>query len=252
MEALAIVKEVAVIVLVASATVLCVVAIVGLIRLFPYLRRLVENLAGTTMSTSKIAGDLASVSSDVATNVRKTAASTAEASENLAKTTASTAKVAGDLAGVSTDIAVDVRRTTTAAAEASENLAKTTASTAKVAGDLASASADVTADVRRATIAAADASENLAGATASTAKIAGDMAGVSTDIAADMKKTTAATAEATENLAKGSKNILESSAYIRTALQLLELLGPAGRAANYANMGISKIPDLLRRIFRRG
>ena len=174
METLAVVKEVAIILLVATATALCILAIVGLVRLFPYLRRLTENLAMTT---------------------------------------ASTAKIAGDLAGVSADVAADVRKATASAAEATENLAMTTASTAKIVGDLASVSADVAADVRR---------------------------------------TTASAAEATENLAKASKNILESSAYIRTALQLLELLGPAGRAANYANMGISKIPNLLRSIFRRG
>lgn len=94
--------------------------------------------------------------------------------------------------------------------------------------------------------------DNLAGITASTAKIAGDLASVSADVADDIRKTTAATAETAENMAKTSKNIFDSSAYIRTALQLLELLGPAGRAANYANMGISKIPNLLRSILRRG
>ena len=174
METLVIVREVAVILLAATATTLCVLATIGLVRLFPYLRHLMENLAGTTASTAKIAGDLASVSADVAADLRKTTASAAEAAENLTVTTASTAKIAGDLASVSADVAADVRKTTTSAAEASESLAE------------------------------------------------------------------------------ASKNILESSAYIRTALQLLELLGPAGRAANYANMGISKIPNLLRGIFRRG
>lgn len=95
-------------------------------------------------------------------------------------------------------------------------------------------------------------SQNLAGTTASTAKIAGDLASVSAEVADDIRKATAATAETAENMAQTSKNVLDSSAYIRTALQLLELLGPAGRAANYANMGISKIPNLLRSIFRRG
>ena len=213
MEALAVVKEVATILLVVSASALCIFVIVGLVRLFPYLLHLVENLTGTTASTAKIAGDLAVVSADVAADVRKTTVAAAEASENLASTTASTAKIAGDLANVSSDVATDVRKTAAGTAEVSENLASTTASTAKIAGDLEE---------------------------------------VSSDVATDVKKTTAAVAEASENLVKGSKNILESSAYIRTALQLLELLGPAGRAANYANMGISKIPDLLRRVFRRG
>ena len=85
MEALAIAKEVAIILLVVSAAALGIFAIVGLVRLFPHLRRLVENLSVTTASTAKVDGDLASVSSDITADVKKTTAAVAEASENLVK-----------------------------------------------------------------------------------------------------------------------------------------------------------------------
>ena len=87
MEVPGIVKEFAIIVLVASASILCVIVIVGLVKLLPHLRRFAENLEATTASTANITGDLASVSTDVANDVRKT--------------TTATAIVAGDLANVS-------------------------------------------------------------------------------------------------------------------------------------------------------
>ncbi len=176
MEALAVVKEVATILLVVSASALCIFVIFGLVRLFPYLLHLVENLTGTTASTAKIAGDLAVVSADVAADVRKTTVAAAEASENLASTTASTAKIAGDLAGVSSDVVADMRKTIAAAAETAEN---------------------------------------LAGATASTAKITDDFAAVSADVATNLEKTTSSMAIATENIVSASKDVADATPLLR-------------------------------------
>lgn len=205
MEVLAIVKEVVIIVLVASASILCLLVIVGLVKLFPHLRRLVENLEGTT---------------------------------------ASTAKIASDLAGVSADVATDVKNTTSAAAMATKNLEDVTASAAKIAGDMASVSIDVTNDVRKTTAAAAEASENLAITMASTAKVATDLAGVSADVASNVQKGSASMASAAENIESATKDIVN-------ATPLLRLLGPAGKAVNFAEMGIGRIPGLLQRVFRR-
>ena len=173
METLAVVKEIVIILLLIGAFGLCIIVAVGLLKLFPHLQRWAENLANTAEATSKITGDFAAVSADVAGDVRKTAASASVGAEQLANTAASTAKITGDFAAVSTDVAGDIR--------------ETAASMAQWAGDFA----------------------------------------------------------------QTGRNVMESSAHLRTAMQLLELLGPAGKAVNFANMGISRIPEMVRRIFQR-
>ena len=159
METLTVVKEIAVILLLSSAFGLCVIVAVGLVKLFPHLRRATENWANTTESTAQIAGDFAVVSRDVAADLRQT--------------------------------------------------------------------------------------------TASTAKIIGDFAAISDDVAGDVRKTTASTAEGAEYFAQTGRNAMESSAYLRTAMQLLELLGPAGKAVNFANMGIGRVSGMVSNILRR-
>ena len=159
METLAIIREIAIILLLVGAFGLCVIVAVGLVKLFPHLRRATENWANTTVATAQIAGDFAVVSGNVAADLRQT--------------------------------------------------------------------------------------------TASTAKIIGDFAAISDDVAGDVRKTTASTADGAEHFAQTCRNVMESSAYLRTAMQLLELFGPAGRAADFASMGISRIPEMVNSILRR-
>ena len=173
METLAVVKEIGIILLLAGAFGLCLIVAIGLVKLFPHLRRYADHMANTAEAASKITGDFAAVSADVAGDVRKTAASTAVGAEHLANTAMATAKITGDFAAVSSDVA------------------------------------------------------------------------------SDMRETAASTAEAAGHLKGTAKNALEASAYLRTAMQLLELLGPAGRAANFANMGIGRVTEMVRGVFRR-
>ena len=62
METVIIFKEVAKVLLLVGALGWCVIVAIGLVRLFPHLLRLVGNLA----AASKIGGDFADVSADVA------------------------------------------------------------------------------------------------------------------------------------------------------------------------------------------
>ena len=82
-EVTAVVKDIAVILLVVSATVLCVSITVGLIKLFPSIRDAIHHLASTARSASKISSDFAEVSANVATNLDRGTASIASASGNI-------------------------------------------------------------------------------------------------------------------------------------------------------------------------
>ena len=205
METVIILKEVAKILLLVGAFGLCVIVAVGLVKLFPYLRRWAEHMATTAEAASKITGDFAVVSADVAGDMRKTVASTAVGAEHLANTAVATAKIAGDFAAISADVAEDVQ--------------KTAASTAEGAAQLV----------------------NAVGA---ASKIGGDFAAVSADVAGDVRKATASTAAGADHFAQTGRNVMEAS-------HLPQLLGPAGRAANLANMGISRIPGMVRDLFGR-
>ena len=93
--------------------------------------------------------------------------------------------------------------------------------------------------------------EHMATTAEAAAKITGDFAAVSADVAGGLRENAASTAETADHLKGTAKNVMASSAYLRTAMQLLELLGPAGRAANSANMGIGRVTEMVRGIFRR-
>ena len=162
METIIILKEVAKILLLLGALGLCVIVAVGLVKLFPHLRRLTENLATTTQSTAKITGDFAAVSADVADDLRKTAASTAAGAEHLATTAEATAKIAGDFADVSAGVADDLRKFTASAAAGAEHLADTAQATAKITGDFADVSADVAGDIRQTAASTAETAKNFA------------------------------------------------------------------------------------------
>ena len=92
---------------------------------------------------------------------------------------------------------------------------------------------------------------NTENITASTAKIASDLAAVSEEATANLVNTTASMATTAQNLAGASKNILDSSEHLSAATSLLRLLGPAGKAVDFAELGVSKIPSVLRTILRR-
>ena len=211
METLIILKEVAKILLLVGAFGLCVIVAIGLVKLFPHLRRWAEHMATTAEAASKIAGDFAVVSTDVAGDMRKTVASTAVGAEHLATTAVATAKIAGDFAAISADVAEDMRKAAASTAVGAEHLATT------------------------------------AGA---ASKISGDFAAVSADVAGDVQKTAALTA-------KTAKNLMESSAHLQGALQILGALKRVDLdklAANLAAIlkgGASQIPEVWRSFLRR-
>ena len=97
METVIILKEVAKILLFGGAFGLCIIVAIGLVKLFPHLRRLVGNLAAAAEAASKIGGDLAAASADVAGDVRKAAASTAEGAEHFAETGRNVMEFSGTL-----------------------------------------------------------------------------------------------------------------------------------------------------------
>ena len=70
-------------------------------------------------------------------------------------------------------------------------------------------------------------SQNIERMTAHLAKITGDFAEHSHEISS--------------NVADAARNIAESSGYIRTAVRLLELLGPAGRAVQLTETGLGRV-----------
>ena len=102
-----------------------------------------------------------------------------------------------------------------------------------------------TENLERATFHLVSTSQNLQQTTAHLAKIAGDFAENSRDVSV--------------HLAEAAKNVAESSGYIRTAVRLLELLGPAGHAAQFAQTGLGRLlewfkdqgPGLFSRFLRR-
>lgn len=114
-ETIAIIKDIAIIILAVTAIVLCVALTVGFIRLFPHLRRSAQNLAETTAATAQISQDFAAISEGAAQNLSKT-------TENLEKTTAATAQFSQDFAAVSKD--------------ASQNFAESVANVAQATRDL--------------------------------------------------------------------------------------------------------------------
>ena len=174
METLTVVKEIAIILLLVGAFGLCVVVAWGLVKLFPHLRRWAEYMAATAEAASKISGDFAAVSADVAGDVQKTVASTAVGAEHLASTAEAASKIGGDFAAVSADVAGDVR------------------------------------------------------------------------------KAAASTADGAKDFAQTSRNLMESSGSLRTALQVVNLLVAAGGGvANIAQKGISQMPAQLRNVFSR-
>ena len=122
METIILLKEIAKILLLVGAFGLCVVVAWGLVKLFPHLRRMVEQLGNTAEAASKIGGDFAAVSADVAGDVRRTAASTAAGAEHLANTAGAASKISGDFAAVSADVAGDVQKTAALTAETAKNL----------------------------------------------------------------------------------------------------------------------------------
>ena len=227
METIILIKEVAKILLFVGGFGLCVIVAIGLVKLFPHLRRLAAYLATAAEATSKIGGDFAVVSADVAGDVRKTAASTAAGAERLAAAAGAASKITGDFAAVSADVAGDVRKTVASTAVGAERLVDAAEAASKISGDFAAVSADVAGDVRKTVASTAVGAEHLATAAASTA-------------------------EGAEHFAETGRNVMESSVYLRDAMQLLKLLGPAGRAANLASMGISRIPGMVRDVFLRG
>ena len=251
METVIILKEVAKVLLFVGAFGLCVIVAIGLVKLFPYLLRVVGNLATAAEAMSKIGGDFAGVSADVAGDVRKTAASTAEGAERLADVAGAMSKISGDFASVSADVAGDVRKTVASTAAGAEHLAATAEAMSKISGDFAVVSADVAGDVRKAAASTAVGAERLVDAAEAASKIGGDFAGVSADVAGDVRKAVASTAEGAGAFAETGRNVVESSVHLRTAMQLLELLGPAGRVANLANTGISRIPGALLNTWQR-
>ena len=217
----------------------------NVINLFPHLRRVTENLAATAEAASKISGDFAAVSADVAGDVQKTVASTAVGAKHLASTAEAASKIGGDFAAVSAGVASDVRKTAASAAAGAERLVITAEAASKIGGDLAAVSADVAGDVRKTAASTAAGAENLATTAGAASKIGGDLAAVSADVAGDVQKAAASTAAGAEHFAQTGRNVMEAS-------HLLQLLGPAGRAANLANMGISRIPGMVSNIFERG
>ena len=92
-EVIVLVKDIAIILLAVSATVLCVTFTVGSIKLFPSLRRTARHLDSATASTAKISSDFAQVSADIAANVQKGTASMANAAENIASASKDVADV---------------------------------------------------------------------------------------------------------------------------------------------------------------
>ena len=102
-----------------------------------------------------------------------------------------------------------------------------------------------TDNLERASVHLVSTSQNIEQTTGHLAKIAGDFAENSGDIS--------------RNVAEAARNIAESSGYIRTAVRLLELLGPAGRAVQLTETGLGRVIEWLKgqgsgfasRIFRR-
>lgn len=84
-----------------------------------------------------------------------------------------------------------------------------------------------TENLERASFHLVSTSQNLEQTTTHLATITGDFADKSQQISS--------------NLAEASKNVAESSGYIRTAVRLLELLGPAGAAAQLAQTGLGRL-----------
>ena len=204
-----------------------------------------ERLATTADAASKIGGDFAAVSADVAGDVRKTAASTAAGAEHLATSAGVASKIGGDFAAVSVDVARDVRRTAASTATGVESLATTADAASKIGEDFAAVSADVAGDVQKTAASTAEGAAQLVNAVGAASKIGGDFAAVSADVAGDVRRTTASTAAGADRFAQTGRNVMEAS-------HLLQLLGPAGRAANLANMGISRIPGMVRDLLGRG
>ena len=161
METVIILKEVAKILLFVGAFGLCVIVAYGLVKLFPYLRRWAEHMATTAEAASKIAGDFAVVSADVAGDMRKTVASTAVGAEHLATTAVATAKIAGDFAAISADVAEDVRKAAASTAVGAEHLATTAEAASKIGGDFAAVSADVAGDMQKTAALTAKTAKNL-------------------------------------------------------------------------------------------
>ena len=75
-------------------------------------------------------------------------------------------------------------------------------------------------------------SQNIEQTTAHLAKTTGDLAEHSHEISS--------------NMAEAARNIAESSGYLRTAVRLLELLGPAGGAAQLAETGLGRVVEWFR------
>ena len=121
-ETISIIKDLAVIILSVTAAALCVALTVGLIRLFPYLRRSASNLDKTTAATAQISQDFAAVSEGVAQNLSKT-------TDNLEKTTAATAQISQDFAAIS-------KQTSQNFAQSVENVAQATQDVGHFAGIL--------------------------------------------------------------------------------------------------------------------
>jgi methyl-accepting chemotaxis protein len=126
MEIVSAVKEVAIILFVIAAIILCTAVTVGIIKLFPSFRRTQHNLEKTTAATGKIAEDFATVSESVASNLAETAGNAMTMSVNVAKTT-------GDFARVSDDVAQNIAATAHNATESSKHILEATENIAAIA-----------------------------------------------------------------------------------------------------------------------
>ena len=122
---------------------------------------------------------------------------------------------------------------------------------------------------------AADAGPNVVAASENIKEITGNMVGASKDIseatpslrqsALNIEKATGSISDASPNIVAISENIKEitenqkdAAGYATSAIKdiaeatpLLRLLGPAGRMANFAKMGIGKLGGFIRGVFRR-
>ncbi len=76
--------------------------------------------------------------------------------------------------------------------------------------------------------------------------------------ALNFEKVTASAVEAAPNIVDATANIKETTGYLRDAAKdvaqatpVLQLLGPAGAAANLASTGVGRIAGFIRGLFRR-
>ena len=115
---------------------------------------------------------------------------------------------------------------------------------------------------------AAAAAPDIVAASENVKEITGNMVSASKDISeatpslrqavSNIEQATASIAEASPNIVVIAENVKEITDYsvrslkdVSEATPLLRLLGPAGRVANFAEMGIGKLGGFIRGIFRR-